>query len=253
MSKKIFITLVVTFLISFSSTIYAQNFEYINENTRYKALIEDDAELLSESEIDRLASDMIPLTEYGNIAFKSINENSTSTEQFARSFYHNKYGSFSGSLFLIDMDNRMIYIFSDGNNYKVIYDGKAEIIADNVYKYASSEKYYECASNAYKQMKTLLDGGKIMEPMRFLSNILIAVVSGFLICFIYIMFNSKLKGVRLNDIIENCNVSLKVSNVFATKTGEHRVYSPRSSGGGHSSGIVGGGGHSSGGGGGHRF
>lgn len=258
MNKKSFKIFTILFLIIIS--IYKVSAisidEYINEETNYKVIIEDDANLLSEAEIYNLKEDMMVLTEYGNVAFKTINENSYSTSTYASNYYHKIFGTESGTLFLIDMDNRYIYIFSDGYNYKIITTSKANIITDNVYKYASNQQYYECASKAFEQVGTLLEGGKIAEPMRYISNILIAFTIAFFINFVIVLFNTKIKKAHNKEIVSNCNVAFDVKNVHVIKTGTHRVYSPRSdsssSGGGFSGGSSSSGG-SSGGGGGHRF
>ena len=81
-----------------------------------------------------------------------------------------------GTVFLIDMSQRYIYIFSDGNNYKMITRAKSETITDNVYKYAVKEQYYQCAEKAYNQMYTVLEGGKIAEPMKYISNTLLSLM-----------------------------------------------------------------------------
>jgi uncharacterized protein len=158
-------------------------------------------------------------------------------------------------MFLIDMDNRNIYIFSDGSNYKVITDSKENIITDNVYKYASTSKYFDCASNAFSQMNTLLNGKKISEPMRYISSAIVAIIAAFFINFFYILGKSKIKDASVSEIIKNCDVKFDVSNIDVKKTGTHRVYSPISntSGGGSCGSGGGGGGSSSGGGGGHSF
>ena len=149
------------------------------------------------------------------------------------------------------MDNRVIYIFSDGGNYKTVTNSKANIITDNIYKYATNGDYYKCSVKAFEQINTLLDGGKIAEPMRYISNVLISIVLAFLFSYIYVLNKTSIKRSSVNKIINNCNIDFDVSNIKGEKTGTHRVYSPSSSssssGGGHS-----GGGHS-GGGGGHRF
>jgi len=254
-----YIKLIIIFLLTFvfACDIKADSInKYINETTKYKVIIEDDVNLLTEEEINKLLDDMKPLTEYGNIAFKSISNNSTTTKAYASKYYKEKFGTSSGTLFLIDMDNRYIYIFSDGFNYKIITNNKAEIITDNVYKYASNKKYYECASKAFKQVNTLLNGGKIMEPMRYISNIFIAFTISFFINFLIVLFATKIKKAKTKEIIKNCDVKFDISNISAIKTGQHRVYSPiesSSSGGGGSSGGGFSGGGSSGGGGGHRF
>ena len=217
----------------------------------FSIIIDDKADLLSEEEEAKLKEEMVKLTEFGNIAFVSISDNYTSASNFADSYYHNSFGTESGSLFLIDMDNRQIYIFSDGYNYSIITNSKANIITDNIYSYASYEHYYDCAYNAFDQMNTLLSGGKIFEPMRHASNAVLAVVLAFLINFIIVLVNSSVRKASNNEIINTCDVSFTASNIVGRNTGTHRVYSPQSSSSGGSGG--GGGGGHSGGGGGHGF
>ncbi len=226
--------------------------EKVNERTNYKILIEDDANLLTSDEINDLADIMTPLTEYGNIAFKTIDSNSTTASSYASVYYHTNFGTKSGTLFLIDMDNRKIHIFSDGYNYKYITTAKANIITDNIYRYASRSEYYECAKKAFEQIGTVLSGGKIAEPMRYISNALISITIAFLVNFLIVLFSSNVKKASRKEILKNCDMSFDVSEFEAIKTGTHRVYSPPSSDSGGSSGGGGGGG-SSGGGGGHSF
>lgn len=230
-----------------------EDVSYTNPDSGYRLVIEDDANLLSDSEIEELKDDMMSLTEYGNIAFKSIDVNYTGTASYALNYYHNNFGTESGTLFLIDMDNRYIYIFSDGANYNIITTAKANIITDNVYKYASDGDYYKCASVAFSQMETILSGGKIAEPMRYISNFLIAITLAFFINFIIVLVNSSIKKAKDKEILANCVINFNIGAMHADKVGTHREYSPveSSSGGGSSGG--GGGGGSSGGGGGHSF
>lgn len=227
--------------------------EHKNESTGYRVTVEDDANLLAEEELKNLQDEMMGLTEYGHVAFKTISENYTTPSSYASDYYHEKFGTDSGTLLLIDMDNRYIYIFSDGDNYNIITTAKANIITDNIYQYATDGDYYTCASMAFSQINTLLNGGKISEPMRHISNILIALTLAFLINFIIVLVNTKIKKAKANEILKNCSIEFNIDEVKARKTGTHSVYSPQdtSSSGGGSSG--GGGGGSSGGGGGHSF
>lgn len=220
----------------------------------YSIVIEDDANLLTAEEETKLLDKMKSLTQYGNIAFKSISTNSTTAEAYARNYYHEKFGTDSGTVFLIDMYTRMIYIFSDGYNHSVITNGKANIITDNIYKYASNKDYYNCAYNAYDQMETLLAGGKILEPMRYISNIIISLVTAFFVNFLIVLNITRIKKAKNNEILKDCDINFIINDVHGTKTGTHRVYSPQDSGGSSSGGGGGGGGGgSSGGGGGHSF
>lgn len=232
--------------------------EQVNKSTNlgdYNVIIEDDADLLTENEEKQLEMDMRKLTEYGNILFKTINQNPNgSTSYYASAYYHQKCGTQSGTLFLIDMYNRKIYIFSDGSNYKTITKAKAETITDNIYTYASNKQYYECAKNAYSQMLLILEGKKIAEPMKYISNSLIAIMTALFINFIIFRIASSNTAAKANELIEGCERFFEHTTPQVDKIGEHREYSPResSSSGGSSGGrwpeeviqAGGGGGHS---------
>ncbi|MBP3707774.1 MAG: TPM domain-containing protein [Clostridia bacterium] len=226
---------------------------YENSDTGYKVIIEDDANLLSYNEEQSLADSMEKLTEYGNIAFKSISKNGYgSASRYAEKYYHETFGKESGTVFLIDMSQRKIYIFSDGQNYKTITKSKAETITDNVYKHASNKEYFECADEAYSQMYTILEGGKIAEPMKYISNALIAVMLALFANFAIFKIATKNRAASVNEQIKECAFSCTHTNPSVRQTGEHRVYSPVSDSS-SSGGSSGGGGGSSGGGGGHSF
>lgn len=240
------------FIISNSENVTDNNiYNYVNEQTNYTASIDDNANLLSIEERAKLFEEMMPLTKFGHIAFVSTASNTSSVEYFADSYYHSHFGTESGTIFIIDMSNRKIYIFSDGANYRTVTSAKAYSITDNTYRYATNKEYYNCASYSFKQIYTILDGGKIAEPMRYTSNIFIAITLSFFFSFIYILSKSKIAKASNKSIVDNCDIEFNISDVSATKTGQHRVYSPQSSGG--SGGGGGGGGGSSGGGGGHSF
>lgn len=221
------------------------------EKNGYKIIIEDNAKLLSNEEIEKLKEKMEPLTEYGHIAFITIDTNNTTTAYYAEDYYHEKFNQDSGTLLMIDMANREVYIFSDGANYNVITKGKAYIITDNIYKYATNKDYYSCATVAFDQINTLLDGGKILEPMRYISNVVIAIVVAFFINFFIVVGASKIKKAGTNEVINTCDIEFQISNVVGKRTGTRRKYSPVSESSGSSYHSGGGGGFSGGGGGGH--
>ena len=227
------------------------SYNYTNEETKYTAFIDDNANLLSSEERSKLFEEIKPLTKYGHIAFVSTASNSSSVESFADNYYHSHFGTDSGTIFIIDMSNRKIYIFSDGANYRTVTSAKAYSITDNTYTYATNKDYYGCASYSFKQIYTILDGGKIAEPMRYTSNIFIALTLSFFFSFLYILSKSKIAKASDRSIVDNCDIEFLIGDTSAYKTGQHRVYSPQSSGG--SGGGGGGGGGSSGGGGGHSF
>lgn len=225
------------------------NAEGINEETGYRLILEDDAELLTNEERMILQWKMEPITQYGNVAFKTVRENTSSAAAFAESYYHAKFGTKSGTLFLIDMANRKIWIFSDGAIYKVINENYAETITDNVYRYASKGEYCRCASQAYDEIYTLLQGGRIYQPMKYISNLLLALILALFANFLLASYMSKLRAPSDNEILDNATVKFSHTKPEAFYQYQTRRHAPRSRGGG---GLGGGGGHS-GGGGGHGF
>lgn len=233
---------------------------YIDDEINgYRLIIEDDASLLTEEEEKKLYEEMKKTTQYGNVVFKTINANPKySTSAYAREYYHSKFNlGESGTMFLIDMHYREIYIFSDGSIYNTVTSSKALTITDNTYRYASDRNYFGCAEEAFKEINTLLSGKKIAEPMRAITSFILSLVIAAIIGFLITIKKASLKIAKNKDIVNNLNKKIEIiGNITAEKTGQRKKYNPpsssSSSGGGHSSGG-GGGGHSSGGGGGHRF
>lgn len=211
--------------------------DYENPDTGYKVYISDDADLLTDEEEERLCSQMIDLTQYGNIMFKSIDNNYYgSTSEFAKYYYLDICGLKSGTIFLIDMDYRNIYIYSYGSNYKIITKSKANIITDNTYRYATNEEYYECAEEAFSEIESLLKGEKIAEPMKYICNALLAIMLALLANFSIFKLVTKNKLPSNREIIKECKFKLNYTEPKARLIGSHKVYSPVSSSGGGSSG-----------------
>jgi uncharacterized protein len=228
---------------------------YHNAQTGYMVVMEDDAGLLSDTEREALAVTMQPITGYGNVAFKSIVYNSGSTSNYAWRYYAETFSGQSGILFLIDMDNRNIWIYCDGDVYRTIDESYADTITDNVYRYASRADYYQCAAKAYEQAYKLLQGRWIARPMKYICNALLAIIMALLINFGVVSVCSKIRRTGDRELLAHTlnyysNTKPTVSYERQTKRYDP-IRSDDSSGG--SSGGGGGGGHSSGGGGGHSF
>lgn len=266
MSKKLLnILLVISMFFMIPTIVFAEDDiilyapieepEVVEEETttKYKSFIIDDADLFSDEQESKILEQMQDLLQYGHIGVITLSENSSSTESYASNYYHSNLGVESGTIIVIDMDNRNVYIFSDGENYKTITSGKAYIITDNIYQYATYEDYYKCVSVALNQIQSLLEGKKIAEPMRHISNFVLALTTAFFINFYIVRKVSKIKQATDKEILKNCDIKFGVGEISAIKVGEHRVYNPPSSSSGGSSGGGGGGGGSSGGGGGHSF
>lgn len=228
---------------------------YANPETGYRVVIEDDAELLSESERLALQSLLEEITAYGNVAFKTIDSNGMSTEAYARSYYKEQFGTAAGTLFLIDMENRKIWIHSDGAVYKVITTAYANTVTDNVYRYASDKAYYTCAEKAFTQILSLLKGQRIAQPMKYISNALLAMLLALLLNYGIVSLFAGARKLGTKKIMKNVPVHFSYTKPLAAFSHQTRTYHPVDSGSGSSS--SGGGSHSSGGrsggGGGHSF
>lgn len=234
---------------------------YTNEQTGYSVWIDDGADLLSELEETALCTDMQPITAFGNVLFVSVSENPYSAAGYAENYYYTKCPGESGTLFLVDMDNRVIQIYSDGSVYRVVTADYAYTITDNVYRYASSGSYYQCASKAYEQIYALLQGQKIAQPMKYISNLFLALLLALLVNYFLVRFLSRTRKPSRRKQLNHVPIRWNGRNLHKKLISQKKVYISSDSGGGghsggggggHSSGGGGGGGHS-GGGGGHRF
>ena len=239
-----------------AGTVFAEEynpFSWYNPETGYDILIEDDADLLTDEEKNLLADTMERVSYYGNVAFKSIDYNPQSTTSYARSYFHELFGSgvVNGTLFLIDMENRELYLFSDGDIYRTVTTSYANVITDNIYTYASDGDYFTCADNAFDQVASLLEGQKIAMPMKYISNALLALLLAAMLNYFLVSFLSRSRKCSDEELLSVSQVSFAFRNAAAKKTTTTKVYNPASSGSG--GGSSGGGGGSSGGGGGHSF
>ena len=225
----------------------------VNSETGYQAILEDDAALLTETEQESLLQEMMPITAYSNVMLKTVVQNSTTAENYAKQVYREKFGTSSGTLFLIDMDNRMLYIFSGGSAYQIITTAYANTITDNVYQWATAGNYYQCAKSVFEQEYTLLEGGRIAQPMKYITNALLASTLAILTTFAYMLFKRrkiKVESSKIKPFVTAVPVVAMAGMVVHSVT-KRAISSGSSGGGGHFGG--GGGGGFSGGGGGHKF
>ena len=224
---------------------------YYNPDTGYEAVVEDDADRLTDDEEYYLLYYMYALTDYGSAYYKSIDYNPySSAAEYARHYLNDLkdcYGGGSGTVFLDDTVNRRLEIFSNGTMLRYITSGKAVSITDNVYRYASAGRYYECAAEVYYEMYVLLNNGKIAEPMKNISNIFLSIIISLTLCFVIAIWTSRTKKASVNAVMKQVYRHLNFTDTRKVFTGQTKVYDPPSSdssSGGSSGGGGGGGGHS---------
>ena len=261
--KRVLISLIVVFFICIlplHTTLGAENYASFtpvvtNDTTGYDIYLDDWAELLSEAEEQQLLEAMKPIAQYGNVAFASITENPYySSKDYAEQYYYDHFSSNeSGILFLIDMDERYLQIYSHEDIYDTITTAYANTITDNVYTYASDGDYYACANKAFEQILTLLEGRPIAQPMKYISNALLAIVIALLLNYFLVMLLSRSRKASTKQLMDGIYTKVEINNPTTKFVHQTRTYSPRSSSSSGGSGGRSGGGGSHGGGGGHRF
>ena len=267
MKNSIFKALLLAFCIStfmigksyaLDQSAFLSSSVYQNSDTGYTAYIDDEEDLLSSSEEENLLKKLVPLTQYGNVAFLS-GRGEYSAATTIRDFYNEVFYGKSGLIFFIDMENREIRIQSGGAFYRTISSDVANSITDNVYVFASNGDYYRTAAVAFSQVKAKMEGRFVATPMRWISNFFLAIFLGLLFNFTMLLMTWKqnragskavLGALRPNMILDN-------REVIMTNQTKVRLSSSSSRRGGRSGGGFSGGGRSGGGfssgGGGHRF
>ena len=236
------------------------------EESAYRVVVDDEADLLTGAEEAELTAVMEKVLPYGNAAFVSVNQNSTTTERLAEQKFLEFFGDTSGALLIIDMDNRYIQLIADGAVYRTVNRTRCNEITDNIYRYASQKDYYTCASKAFEQVVRLLEGGKVAAPFRYVTNAFLAVCLALIGNFAVMSLQRRKKVAPENALnvkvaVNTASSAVKtaiVAGVVLKMLSQRKTKHVESSGGGRSGGgFSGGGGHSgggfSGGGGGHRF
>ncbi|MBP3233051.1 MAG: TPM domain-containing protein, partial [Eubacterium sp.] len=206
------------------------NIRVKNTETGYESVIIDEADLISSGEEKALLEDMSPFTKYGNAVFYTINKNKGVTSEVATSKFWELYGQdSSGSIFIIDMINRQIYIYSDGEVYNTVTRAKAATVVDNVYRYASNKEYYKCAGEAFRELSTIMDGGKVAAPMKLVSNILLASIMGLIIAYWIVRAFSTVPKASEKELLAAIQAQQNLLNYRKVFTHQTRRYDPPSS------------------------
>ena len=218
-----------------------------------QVFILDDAGMLSDAELDRLKEDMLPVTAFYPVAFVTTTDTGgTSAVRYSQTVYNEIFDRDGGILFLIDFDTtdsdgRQLYLNVTDRSTKLS-ASKCDTITDNVYTYARDGKYYECARRTFAQVTDVLNDRAVPQPMKHMSNLLIAVCAA-----LYIVFRTANKRTRIKTpgevylLDNNITKSVKLTNPRSTLIKRYTVSNSSSGGGG---GFSGGGGGGFGGGGG---
>ena len=122
------------------------------EGTESYADVYDMADLFTDEEEKQLSEQAQVLSDTMKMeaVIVTIEENSDSAQVFADGFYmEGGFGTgsdHSGILFLIDMDNRELYISTNGQMIRYMTDSRINDVLDDVYNYAADADYYGAAA-----------------------------------------------------------------------------------------------------------
>lgn len=121
-----------------------------------KNLVCDDADLYTATEESKLSLDAKALGEAYNLDIVIVTTNDAkgkSSREYADDFFdYNGYGvgeERDGILFLIDMDNREVYISTSGKGIRYLTDNRIEKILDDVFANGLTEDLMYDATNAF--------------------------------------------------------------------------------------------------------
>ena len=220
-----------------------------NEETGFRAVIDDGAGLLDTAEYDSVFSTMMPITDYCHVGLYTYSGQSKEYVVNKAAAWAEKEFNADCTLLIIDMATRQLTVWSSDNILKTLTQAKAYTITDNIYSYASRGEYAECAESAFNQMYRALKGEKVSGPMRTVSNALLALLAALLLAYLFI--SARMEQEVKVSLPEIATATVGAGAVIAAKTLTRKVKHSSSSGGSHGGGFHGGGGGFSGGGGFH--
>ena len=214
-----------------------------NKSTGYEYILEDSANFIDDAVKGKLISQMKKTTDYCNIAVVTTTSHPYgSTESYAVNTFEDYFGTgANGVIFVIDRDLNEIYLACEGSTQRTIPNSKCNSICDNTYIYATSSHdydYFTCCMETIDQVNTVLAGGHISQPLRYISSIFIALAAGMILCFVYALSLSKGRKAKSNELMGAAFTKVDIQNAHARFMSQTRHYSPQSSGssGGHSGG-----------------
>lgn len=176
MRKRLFGLVLVLVLLLSCGSLTSVSAESTPSSVPGEIVILDELGLLSSTEAEQLRQDMEPITAFGNVAFWTTDQYARDEVEQARLKRRELFGLESGIILVINMNVRKVSVQSYGTINDTITADRANTITNNVRNYLTKGEYYGGASTAFRQIFRLLDGGRIPQPMKYLSNAAIALM-----------------------------------------------------------------------------
>lgn len=145
---------------------YGQEFSDAAAENGQTARVYDQANLFTEQEIYQFEQEIAAFTEKTNMDVVIVTTDQTeekSTAEYADEFYINgNFGigkEYSGVLFLIDMDNRELYINAVGSMRRFLTDSRRETMLDHVFEGAENADFQASAASFLNDINTYYEKG----------------------------------------------------------------------------------------------
>ena len=149
-----------------------------NSKTGFRAVIEDELDLLTAAEERKILDNMIPLTEYGSVAFWSTREESADVQTQAEEKRRTLFGEESSCIVVINKAYQRLSIQSRGQLAKVITSARAGRIAARGSTDLTRGQTYNTVSEAFSQIGTLTGSSKTAAHLRVFCNLFLSLMIG---------------------------------------------------------------------------
>ena len=149
-----------------------------NSKTGFRAVIEDELDLLTAAEERKILDNMIPLTEYGSVAFWSTREESADVQTQAEEKRRTLFGEESSCIVVINKAYQQLSIQSRGQLAKVITSARAGRIAARGSTDLTRGQTFNAVSEAFSQIGTLTGSSKAAAHLRVFCNLFLSLMIG---------------------------------------------------------------------------
>ena len=162
-----------------------------NSKTGFRAVIEDELDLLTAAEERKILDNMIPLTEYGSVAFWSTREESADVQTQAEEKRRALFGEESSCIVVINKAYQQLSIQSRGQLAKVITSARAGRIAARGSTDLTRGQTFNAVSEAFSQIGTLTGSSKAAAHLRVLCNLFLSLMTGLTLASAFVLVRKK--------------------------------------------------------------
>ena len=148
-------------------------------------------DLLTAAEERKILDNMIPLTEYGSVAFWSTREESADVQTQAEEKRRALFGEESSCIVVINKAYQQLSIQSRGQLAKVVTSARAGRIAARGSTDLTRGQTYNAVSEAFSQIGTLTGSSKAAAHLRVFCNLFLSLMIGLTLTSVFVLVRKK--------------------------------------------------------------